>query len=262
MTPALAAAIAAPIALAAWLARTLDRGGALAAWGVGTAVLAAAGGVGGGVLLTFFISASALSRIPPAGPATLDPRGNRRDARQVLANGGAAAVAGLLVLAGLLPAVAGLWISTASLAAAAADTWATAIGGASRLAPRDLFSGKPVPPGTSGGVTRRGTLGALGGAFVVSLPAACSGHSAVLAAGTIIGLGGMLLDSALGATVQARFRCPRCATRSEWPQHRCGTRTRHEGGWRWLTNDGVNAIATGTAALAGWAAWLCCSLAS
>ena len=259
MTPALAAAITAFIALAAWRARTLDAGGALAAWTVGTAVLAAAGWTGGAVLLAFFVSASALSRIPETRPTMLDPKGSRRDARQVYANGGAAAVAGLLVLAGGLPSGAGLWIITTSLAAAAADTWATSIGGVSRLEPHDLFSGKPVPPGTSGGVTRLGTAGAVAGALLVSVPSAFSGHSALLAAGTIIGVGGMLLDSALGATVQGRFRCPRCGTRSEWPQHRCGTRTRHEGGWRWLTNDGVNAIATGAAALAGWAAWLCCS---
>ena len=257
MMPALAAAIAAPLAFAAWRARTLDPGGALAAWGVGAAVLAAAGWTGGAVLLTFFISASALSRIPPALPLALDPKGSRRDARQVYANGGGATFGALLVVAGVLPPTAGIWIVTASLAAAGADTWATSIGGASRVGPRDLLSGQPVPPGTSGGVTRLGTAGAAAGAFLISLPAAFSGHSAILAAGTIIGMGGMLLDSALGATVQARFCCPRCGTRSEWPQHRCGTRTRHEGGWRWLTNDGVNAIATGTAALAGWAAWLC-----
>ena len=259
MTPALAAAISACIALAAWRARSLDRGGALAAWTVGTAVLAAAGWTGGAALLAFFVSASALSRIPEAQPTTLDPKGSRRDARQVYANGAAAALGGLLVLAGALPSSAGLWIITASLAAAAADTWATSIGSASRRGPHDLLSGKPVSPGTSGGVTPLGTAGAVGGALVVSLPAAFSGHSALLVAGTIIGAGGMLLDSAVGATVQARFRCPRCGMRSEWPRHRCGTRTRHEGGWRWLTNDGVNAIATGAAALAGWAAWLCFS---
>ena len=259
MTLGLAAAIAACIALAAWRARALDRGGALAAWTVGTAVLAAAGWIGGAVMLAFFVSASALSRIPEREPAALDPKGSRRDACQVYANGGAAALAGLLVLAGAVPPSAGLWIITTSLAAAAADTWATSIGGASRRAPHDLLSGKPVPPGTSGGVTRLGTAGAVGGALLVSLPATFSGHSTLLAAGTIIGVGGMILDSALGATVQGRFRCPRCGTRSEWPRHRCGTRTRHEGGWRWLSNDGVNAIATGTAALAGWAAWLCCS---
>lgn len=255
MSPALAAALAAILALAAWRARTLDAGGAVAAWTVGVAVLAGAGWLGGATLLAFFISASAVSRIPPAATGPLDPKGARRDAWQVAANGGASTLACLLTLAGLIPPDAGLWMLTASLAAAAADTWATSVGGASRQAPRDLLTRAPVPAGTSGGVTWMGTAGAAAGALVVSLPAALSGHSRLAAAGTIIGLGGMLVDSALGASVQGRFHCPRCDARSEWPRHRCGTRTRHEGGWRWLTNDGVNAVATASAALAGWLAW-------
>lgn len=255
MTPALAAAVAAVIALAAWRAGTLGPGGAAAAWTVGASILVAAGWLGGVILLAFFIPASAVSHLPPAAPSSLDPKGTRRDAWQVYANGGAAAVTALLAIAGVLPRPAAFWIITASLAAAAADTWGTSVGAASRRAPRDLLSGRPVPAGTSGGVTLLGTAGAAAGALIVSLPAAFTGHSGLLAAGTIIGVCGMLLDSAIGGTVQARFRCPRCGTRSEWPRHRCGTRTRHEGGWRWLTNDGVNAIATGAAALAGWAAW-------
>lgn len=255
MSPALAAALSAILALAAWRARTLEGGGAVAAWTVGAAVLAAAGWLGGATLLAFFLSASVVSRIPPAAPLPLDPKGTRRDAWQVAANGGAAALACLLTLAGLIPPNAGLWMLTASLAAAAADTWATSVGGASRRAPRSLLSGAPVPAGTSGGVTWLGTAGALAGALVVAAPAALSGHSRLAVAGTIIGLGGMLVDSALGASVQGRFHCPRCDIGSEWPRHRCGTRTRHEGGWRWLSNDGVNAVATAFAALAGWLAW-------
>ena len=255
MPPALAAALAAILALAAWRAHTLDAGGTAAAWGVGTAVLAAAGWLGGVTLLAFFVSASAVSRIPPAVPGALDPKGARRDAWQVAANGGAATLASLLTLAGLIRPDTGLWMLTASLAAAAADTWATSVGGASRRTPRDLLTGARVSPGSSGGVTWMGTAGGAAGALVVSLPAALSGYSGLAVAGTIIGWGGMLIDSALGARVQGRFHCPRCGTRSEWPRHRCGTRTRHEGGWRWLTNDGVNAIATAAAALAGWWAW-------
>ena len=255
MAPALAAACAAILAVTAWRARTLSSGGAVAAWAVGTAILAGSGWLGGLILLTFFVSASAVSRIPPAAPAALDPKGNRRDAWQVGANGGAAALASLVAWSGLLPRDAALWMVTASLAAAAADTWATSVGGASRRPPRDLLTGRLVPPGASGGVTWMGTGAAAAGALAVSLPAALSGHSGPAVAGTIIGISGMLIDSALGGGVQGRFHCPHCGTRSEWPRHRCGTPTRHEGGWRWLTNDGVNAVATAAAALAGWVAW-------
>ena len=255
MAPALAAAFAAILAFAAWRARTLSSGGAIAAWAVGAAVLTGCGWLGAAILLTFFVSASAVSRIPPAMTVALDPKGSRRDGWQVCANGGAAALASLLAWRHVVPPDAALWMLTASLAAAAADTWATSIGGASRRPPRDLLTGAAVPAGTSGGVTWMGTGGAAAGAFAVSLPAALSGHSGPAVAGTIIGISGMLIDSALGAGVQGRFYCARCGRQSEWSRHRCGTRTRHEGGWRWLSNDGVNAIATGAAALAGWLAW-------
>ena len=57
------------------------------------------------------------------------------------------------------------------------------------------------------------------------------------------------------ATLQGRFHCPACDLPSEWPVHRCGTRTLHRGGSRWLDNDGVNFAATLTAAVLAWAAW-------
>ena len=255
MHPLVAAGLAAAIALGAWRAGTLDAGGALAAWSVGLLVLTAAGWTGGAALLCFFVGASAVSRLPPALPTPLDPKGHRRDAWQVYANGGPAALACLLALLGILSPTAGLWALTASLAAAAADTWATSVGALSRSGPRHILSGARVPPGTSGGVTWIGTAGAAAGALLVSLVPGLTGHSRLWPVATIGGRGGRLLASVLGATVQARFRCPRCAAPSEWPRHRCGTRTRHEGGWRWLTNDGVNAMATGTAALLGWAGW-------
>ena len=65
----------------------------------------------------------------------------------------------------------------------------------------------------------------------------------------------MALDSALGAAVQGRFRCPRCAESSEWPKHHCGAATVHEGGLAWLDNDGVNLASSAAAALAAGAAW-------
>jgi uncharacterized membrane protein len=185
----------------------------------------------------------------------LDPKGSRRDAAQVLANGGAAAIGAAAAVAAGEPGLA-LWIATAALAAAAADTWATSLGSRSRVAPRHLLSGRRIPPGTGGGVTLFGNGAALAGAAITSAAAAVVSHDpALLAAGIIIGVIGMLADSALGGSLQARFRCPACGTASEWPVHRCGTVTIHEGGVPWLTNDLVNALATALAALLGALAW-------
>jgi uncharacterized protein (TIGR00297 family) len=241
------------LAGAAWGARTLTSGGAAAAAVIAAAMLTAAGWEGALVLGTFFIPSTLVGRLGRGRPNASDAKGERRDAVQVSANGLAAAVGALLepVAPGL-----GLWVFTCSLAAAAADTWATSSGVLSRSNPRHLISGRPVPPGTSGGVSVVGTVGAVAGGLSVSLAGfAVGGGSALLVTGTAIGFVGMLLDSLLGATVQRRCICPVCGTPSERRRHHCGSVTQGVGGWRWLDNDGVNALATGFAAVAGGFMW-------
>jgi uncharacterized membrane protein len=219
---------------------------------VGSAVLAGTGWQGGGVLAAFFVSSTLVARGAPA-PQGLDPKGERRDGRQVLANGG---VAGAAALLGFHDGSLGLWLVTASLAAAAADTWATALGARSATPPRLLLDGRPVAIGTSGGVTPLGTAGAAAGALLVStVGALASGSPTLLPVGALVGFGGMVLDSLLGARAQGRFHCPHCSERSEWRTHRCGTATVHEGGLPWLDNDGVNLASSAAAAGLGWAAW-------
>jgi len=253
-SPLLALPIAGAIAAAAWRARALTGPGAIAATTVGTAILVTTGWPGGGVLLAFFVPSSAVGRIGLGRPTASDARGERRDPVQVAANGGAAAVGGFAEW--LAPGL-GFWMMTASLAAAAADTWATSIGRVSPWQPRDLVAGRRVLQGTSGAVSLVGSLGGAAGAAVVAGAAALGGGSLTLfAAATAIGVGGMLADSLLGATLQARFVCPACEEASERQVHRCGSRTVRNGGWGWLDNDGVNALATIAAALAGGVAWL------
>jgi uncharacterized protein (TIGR00297 family) len=257
--PALAAALAAVIAGGGWLTGSLTGPGAAVAVAVGGSVLIGAGWPGGAALAAFFVSSSTVSRIGPAARPQGDVKGHRRDHWQVLANGGPAAIGAVLAVD--RPALA-LWIVTASLAAAAADTWATSIGAWSRTVPRHLLTWRPVSPGTSGGITLLGCLGALGGALLVAGAGALAGHDPRLWAAVAIGFVGMIADSALGAAVQGRFRCPVCAEASEWRVHRCGAATIAEGGCRWLDNDGVNALATALAALAGWASWVWLSAGS
>src|SRR5690242_21564973 len=119
----------------------LTGGGVVAALAVGGATGWGLGWRGVVLLFAFFISGSVLTRL--AGGA-----GGQRNVRQVLANGGVAAVAAWF---GSWPLAAG------ALAAATADTWATEIGAWSPHPPRLITSWKPVPPGTDGGVTLLGT---------------------------------------------------------------------------------------------------------
>lgn len=225
----------------------LTPGGAAAALVVGAAVAAGIGIRGLALLLAFFVSASLLTRAEGR-----DPReAGGRTARQVIANGGVAAVAGL---AGWDTALAG------ALAAATADTWATELGRRSRRPPRLITTGTPVAPGTSGGVTVLGTLGGVAGALGLGLLHATLWHRGIILSGpvAIAGVAGMVVDSLLGAGAQARFRCATCGAEYERADPACHGRPVYERGVAWLDNDVVNGWATlvgagGAAALArGW----------
>ena len=183
------------------------RRGAIAAWTVGLLVLHGVGWEGGAVLAAFFVSSNLISRLIPGSVTEgLDPKGDRRDLWQVYANGGAAAIGALL---GLTDPRLGMWVVTVTLSAAAADTWATSTGALSRVVPRLVWSGRTVPPGTSGGMTLAGSAGAAAGALIVAgTGALAAGMPILLPVGTLIGFLGMVADSTLGAVLQGRFHCP------------------------------------------------------
>jgi uncharacterized protein (TIGR00297 family)/Raf kinase inhibitor-like YbhB/YbcL family protein len=237
------------VASAAYLARALNVSGAIAAALMGTLIFGFGGLSGAILLLAFFISSSLLSRLFTRRKRGLDEKyskGSRRDAGQVLANGGLATI--FIVLHGLFPGQAWPWIGfAASLAAVNADTWATELGVFSPSAPRLISSGKVVEGGTSGGVTPVGTLASFGGGLLIGILGVGLGPqpwSAALA-GTLLvalaGLAGSLFDSYLGATVEAIYYCPACCKETErHPRHLCGTETTPLRGWRWLNNDWVN----------------------
>jgi uncharacterized protein (TIGR00297 family) len=242
------------VALAGLASRALTRSGALTATAIGTAILWRTGASGLAALGVFFVGSSLISRLAPdPGAARLDTKGATRDPWQVLANGGAAAVAALL--SGSKPAA--LWSITASLAAAAADTWATSCGAWSPTDPRHILTGERVLPGTSGGITLAGTAGAAAGAATVGIATfLVDGSVALIALALVTGMLGMLLDSAAGALLQGKFRCDRCPSDTERRVHRCGEKSRLVGGFAWLDNDGVNALATSVAAGLGYLIFL------
>lgn len=217
---------------------------------VGSATLLGTGWWGGALLLTFFVGSTVVSRATK-DPAVLrgEAKGNTRDWAQVLANGGAPAAGALL---GLNDPMVGLWALTIGLAAAAADTWATSLGALSRTPPRHLLTRRVVEPGTSGGVTWLGTVGGVAGALGIGLVGwAATERFHLLVDALLLGTVAMLLDSLLGATVQGRFQCEACGVATERNTHQCGATARRIAGLRWLTNDGVNGIATTLATVAG-----------
>lgn len=242
----LAAALAVIVAGAAWRVRALSASGAVAAALVGFLLFGMAGGKGALALLLFFVSSSALSRLGKKRKDALSfEKGGERDAGQVLANGGIAALCAALIP--FVPPQNFTLIAAAllgALAAANADTWATEIGALARRPPRLITTFRPAPTGASGAVSLPGTAAALAGAWLIALVALAwgVGNEGILAV-TVGGFAGSLFDSLLGATIQAQYRCTICGKLTEQRVH-CKQPTEKARGLAWMNNDVVNALAT------------------
>ena len=222
-------------------------------------LLALGGAAWAAPALVFFVLSSALSRAGrrrKRAAACLAAKGGRRDAAQVAANGGVAAAALAAWAVWPAPPLYGAFVG--ALAAAAADTWATEVGTLVGGPTRRLGVGAPVPPGTSGGVSLAGTLGTVAGAASVALAALPFGLAPALAAALAAGgVAGAFADTALGATLQARYRAPDGRLTERHAAD--GRPLSLAAGRRWLGNDGVNAVCTAVGA--GWGA-LASALAS
>ncbi|SER68737.1 TIGR00297 family protein [Salipaludibacillus aurantiacus] len=240
------------LAFTAWKTHSLTPGGAAASAIIGTVITFAFSMNGLLLLAGFFISSTWLGRYY-SGKSKLkeefEDKGEKRDASQVLANGGWAAAAALMFIL----TEQSYWIAAyiGSLAAANSDTWASSIGKSSRVKPVMVITRKPVLPGQSGGTSAKGTIGALAGSlFIVLLAYILFGLAGPFAAMWLIwpfllltGFISQWLDAFTGAFFQVLFKCDQCGTLTEKLYH-CQQRTRTVKGWKWVTNDTVNHICT------------------
>ncbi|MFN2636589.1 MAG: DUF92 domain-containing protein [Gemmatimonadaceae bacterium] len=248
----LGALIAVAVALAARKAGSLTTSGTIAAAVVGTLTVVA-GWAWAILLLLMFVPATGLSKMGETRKSELVgsvvEKHGRRDAWQVLANGGVymASAVGSLVF----PSQVWYAVASGALAASAADTWATEIGTLVGGEPVSIITGKPVPRGTSGGVTMLGSLAAVGGALFIALAVTLTRWPVHFAAAALGGIVGALADSLLGATLQSRRWCERCAQSTEREVHACNTRTVHAAGISGFGNDAVNAVCSCVGALIG-----------
>ncbi len=225
--------------------RALTRGGTLAAAFVGAATLLGFHLAGALVLFAFYVPSVALSRLPhPHAERIRDvDKQGPRDARQVLANGGVAAAAALVAFffpqAHAVAAAAFL----GAFAAASADTWGTEIGTRYGSNARSVLGFRRATAGLSGGVTTLGTLAEFAGAAIVAATAALAAFAPFIA-GAVGGIIGAFADSLLGASVQERRTCDRCACDCETDPHLCGAPTRRIRGLSGFRNDAVNGSST------------------
>jgi uncharacterized protein (TIGR00297 family) len=243
--------LAVVIALLARWAGALAASGAWAASVIGFFIFGFGGLPWAALLLTFFISSSALSKLFTARKKQLSEKfakGSRRDWGQVLANGGVGAF--LAVIQPLQPEALWPWLAFAgAMATVNADTWATELGVLSPKRPRLITTGQKVDRGTSGGVSITGSVATLAGALVVALVGKIFTPelSWLVAAGgvSLAGFAGAFLDSLLGATVQAIYYDP---SRQKETERRIfmenGQPARPVRGWEWMNNDVVNFLSS------------------
>ena len=179
--PVLCAPVVALVALAAG---AVGRSGALAGVVVGGAVGWGGGWDGFGMLATLLVAGTLFSA-----------RGSRkRDALQVLCNGGVAAACAVASCAG---AEWGGLAMAGALAAALADTLAGEIGRRHGRAPRLMLFGPRALAGVDGAMTWTGTVAGAVGAAAVAVYAGDAFVPVLIA-----GFAGSVLDSAVGLWIQ------------------------------------------------------------
>lgn len=170
------------------------------------------------------------------------------------------------VLANGLPALvmAAIWFFTGlaafkvaaagSLAASFADSVAGDVGVLSRGKTVSVIGFKPVERGMSGGITVAGSIATVAAsAFGAAIPLFFGEYGwALFGAAAIAAVAGCTLDSVLGASLQALYRCNECGRETERTEC-CGKPTELVKGFGFIDNDAVNCIASTFAAVVGGA---------
>lgn len=248
-------------ASAAVLLKTIDGRGFLASAVVGFSIIYG-GGPAWFVIVAVFFALGVVFTLYKYGYkrelGTAQEKGGARNWPNILANGG---IASVIALFNFFEPTLGLSVLfLGAISTSAADTVATELGLLSHGKPRLITKpDKAVLPGTSGGVTPLGVLGAFFASLVIgSMAFFLSVGPRQLAIVLMCVIGGVLgafFDSFLGATVQRRGFCAVCLKPTEALKH-CGEGTPVSGGVRYIDNNVVNLFATIAGAAAALAFFL------
>lgn len=203
------------IAFIAYKKSSLSKSGLLAATFYGMGIYIFGGLYFFIIMIGFFISSSLFSHFKSSKKSKFDKIGEKtgvRDYTQVIANGLPSFIFGFLYyITGNQIYILGV---VTALASANADTWASEVGLLSKSNPVSIITWEPIEKGVSGGISLLGTFASLMGAAFISL-ISIAGY--VISFGnngkllllfilpTLGGFLGSLIDSILGATVQAKY---------------------------------------------------------
>lgn len=229
------------VLLSAYYLRAITFSGMIAALLLGLAMFLLGGWISYAALVLFFLLGSVASKVgkgKKSGAVALHQHSGARGVAQVAANGLPSLICAALYAAthndGFLLAVIG------GFAAAAADTFSSDLGMLSKQGPVSILTLRPVQRGMSGGVTLLGLgTGALG-ALLMSLLALPGFGGTGLVACWVTGMAGTLLDSLMGAAVQAKYRAPKNSGGFTERDNLEGAPLELAGGIRWVNNDVVN----------------------
>lgn len=244
--------------LTAIFLKVLDRRGFLACATVGCAIILG-GGISWFVVVAVFFTLGVAFTLYKYGYkkklGSAEGKGGARSWPSILANGGLASIFAVAYV--LHPSLLFPVLFLGSISTSAADTVATELGLLSHYRPRLITNpSKLVSPGTSGGVTPLGFVGAILASCVIGVMAyllrIVSSPVALIWICAVGGVFGAVIDSILGATVQRKGYCPVCQRPTEALTH-CGERTARTGGVPFIENNIVNLLATLAGALAAGA---------
>jgi uncharacterized protein (TIGR00297 family) len=203
------------------------------------------------ILIGFFVSSSILTKFKKKDKETLDDiteKTGSRDFMQVIANGGLGLIYAILYYTLKDPVY--LLAYAVSFSAANADTWSSEIGVLSKSSPFSIITFKRTMKGQSGAISLLGTLAAFLGALFISIIfiieyAFSFGWTNKLIFYFLIvllcGFIGSIVDSILGATIQAKYKCKVCDKITEKRDHH-DIETMHVKGFKIINNDVVNFI--------------------
>jgi uncharacterized protein (TIGR00297 family) len=195
----------------AYLKRSLTMNGFLTATFLGTIIYSFGGVLVWSVLIAFFISSSLLTKLHEKKDQSTS---KGRNYVQVLSNGLVASIFSILYYFLNLEIL--LLAAVVSISTSNADTWASEIGILSKGKTYHIVNWKIVPKGVSGAVSGLGTVASLIGALFIGLVFSMiygfiKGFNLeiLMYYGFIVTIGGFLgcmIDSYLGALLQAKYR--------------------------------------------------------
>lgn len=201
------------IAVVAYKKKALDFSGSFIAVIMGIVIFMTAGPISWLMLMLFFASSSLITQFKKTYKSRLSSeyRKTRRNYKQVLENGLIPMILSIVFFTTKSDAV--LLTTIATIAINCADTWSSEIGVLNKGKTISIITLKQIKKGESGGISLLGTVvSLLGAAFIaisfILLKAIFSNESAsFISTGligiTLVGFIGCMVDSLLGATIQA-----------------------------------------------------------